>query len=426
MTACRTTRVKHSHRRAGGFAMLLVMIMVGAAFVLGMSYLNAQSTSTSMMENKRRQAMARYIAESGLDMAVEEVKGNPDWRTDQTSGTWVTNYALAGGTVTIAGVDEDGDLEDASTDPVALTAIGSFQGVTYRTAAAVSFGDGAGGGGGYGITTTGMIETKNSALVDSFDSSLGPYGGANIGAEAKLATTSIASNKVVVGSATTIKGDVFVGVGGDPDVVVNVKGTLTGGKFAMSDDPQVPPVAELPPGFPANEGSKTFSHGTTTISTDRHFDDLVIGNNATVRINGDVTLRVNKKFEIKNNASLEILPDSSLKVYVEESIVFDNNAKVNENTALPGNMVVFSRGSGYEHSIVNRAQVYAIIDAPSSSLKLQNHVGFYGAFMGTDLLIENNAAFHVDTNPALGQMNLRLPTGSGSPQVRVRWLENPY
>ena len=271
-----------------------------------------------------------------------------------------------------------------------------------------------------------MIETKNSALVDSFDSSLGPYGGTNIGANAKLATTSIASNKVIVGNATTIKGDVFVGVGGDPEVVVNVKGTLTGGKFAMSEDPEVPPVAELPGGFPANEGSKTFSNGTTTISIDRHFDDLVIENNATVRINGDVSLRVNKKFEIKNNAKLEILPDSSLKVYVEESILFDNNAKVNQNSAMPGNMIVFSRGSGYEHSIANHAQVYAIIDAPSSSLKLQNNVGFYGAFMGTDLLMQNNAAFHVDTNPALGKMNLRLPIGSESPQVRVRWLENPY
>ena len=289
MAAKSATRMTQTPRRSAGFAMLLVMIMVGAAFVLGMSYLNAQSTSTSMMENKRRQAMARYIAESGLDLAVEEVKRNPDWRTDQTSGDWVTNYALAGGTVTIAGVDEvDGDLDDTSTDPVALTTISQFQGVTYRTAAAVSFGDGAGGGGGYGITTTGMIETKNSALVDSFDSSLGPYGGTNIGANAKLATTSIASNKVIVGNATTIKGDVFVGVGGDPEVVVNVKGTLTGGKFAMSEDPEVPPVAELPGGFPANEGSKTFSNGTTTISIDRHFDDLVIENNATVRINGDV------------------------------------------------------------------------------------------------------------------------------------------
>ena len=105
MAAKSATRMTQTPRRSAGFAMLLVMIMVGAAFVLGMSYLNAQSTSTSMMENKRRQAMARYIAESGLDLAVEEVKRNPDWRTDQTSGDWVTNYALAGGTVTIAGVD---------------------------------------------------------------------------------------------------------------------------------------------------------------------------------------------------------------------------------------------------------------------------------------------------------------------------------
>lgn len=109
-----------------GVALLLALIVVTIAATLAYSFLASESTSTAIARNIRDSAEARYVAESGLDLAIAYVKATSNWRTARTSGsTWVSNQSFGLGTFTITGTDPvDGDFSNNNIDPLLLTVAG--------------------------------------------------------------------------------------------------------------------------------------------------------------------------------------------------------------------------------------------------------------------------------------------------------------
>jgi len=150
MRACRQTYGKQCQRgsrpgcagcRRRGVALLLALLAVTVATMVAYSFVSAQSTTISISRNVTDQLQARYIAESGLRLAIAYIDREPDWRDDQSNGTWVSDYSIAGGTFTVVGEDGedtdgdgvisqmaegDGDLADDAEDLLTLTATGKF------------------------------------------------------------------------------------------------------------------------------------------------------------------------------------------------------------------------------------------------------------------------------------------------------------
>lgn len=58
-----------------------------------------------------------------------------------------------------------------------------------------------------------------SSFIDSYDSSVGPYGGANVHKTARVATNTTTSCRIDLDNAD-IEGDVFIGPDGVPSTVV--------------------------------------------------------------------------------------------------------------------------------------------------------------------------------------------------------------
>ena len=126
-------------RRSRGAAMLLVLIAVGVATILALSFLATQGPTQAVARNIDRKAQARQIAESALEMAIDYVNEDATWRTDKTSGQWMSEASLDGGTFDLYGTDEaDGDLSDDDSEPVQLVVIATFEGVTHRVSAVVT------------------------------------------------------------------------------------------------------------------------------------------------------------------------------------------------------------------------------------------------------------------------------------------------
>ncbi len=67
-----------SNRLQSGFAMLLVLIITSAGFILGMSYLSVASVQVQVSQNYQTLARARYIAESGLEHALYVLRFSPE------------------------------------------------------------------------------------------------------------------------------------------------------------------------------------------------------------------------------------------------------------------------------------------------------------------------------------------------------------
>ena len=91
----------------------------------------------------------------------------------------------------------------------------------------------------YGAAIKGAINLASSIPIDSYDSSLGAYGGTNISSKAVLATNSVLPAAVTVGSA--IKGDVYSGLGSVPATsIVVAGGSVTGVRAAMTTSMAIP------------------------------------------------------------------------------------------------------------------------------------------------------------------------------------------
>jgi hypothetical protein len=153
--------------------LLLALFAVTIASVLALSFLSAQSTSLGIARNIQNHSRARYVAESGLELAVAYIRSDEDWRTNQLHGIWVADEASGEGTFTIIGedgedtdgdgtVNGDGDLADDPADPLTITVTGSVNGASHVVRAVVTPGC------NWGVVTyEGFTEAKASSNVTS-------------------------------------------------------------------------------------------------------------------------------------------------------------------------------------------------------------------------------------------------------------------
>ena len=134
------------HRQ--GVAMLLVILAVALVVVLPGAYLSVQSMAARTARNTSYRTRARFIGESGLEMALAYVQRDRDWRTDRCSGLWVSAHPYAGGAFSLSGedgqdtdgdgvVDGDGDLSDDNMDFLTLTSVGTYGGCRHVVQAVV-------------------------------------------------------------------------------------------------------------------------------------------------------------------------------------------------------------------------------------------------------------------------------------------------
>jgi hypothetical protein len=129
--------------------LLLAIIAVAIAATLACSFLVSQRTTMGIARNIENHSKARYVAESGLELAIAHVRANETWRTDHPNGTWVTDEPFGAGTFTVVAedgedtdgdgtVDGDGDLPDDDSDPLTLTVTGKVGGTTHVVHAVVT------------------------------------------------------------------------------------------------------------------------------------------------------------------------------------------------------------------------------------------------------------------------------------------------
>ncbi|NBC11428.1 MAG: hypothetical protein GVY24_06785 [Planctomycetes bacterium] len=129
-----------------GAAMLMVLVAMIFATTLSVTFLVSQGPSTAIAENVRDHARARMIAESGLTTAIAYVRDSDDWRSEQSDGYWLADQDFEGGSFRVIFEDEDGNLGDDTDDPVTITVVGEFGGVSHRVSAKVTPGEDESGG----------------------------------------------------------------------------------------------------------------------------------------------------------------------------------------------------------------------------------------------------------------------------------------
>lgn len=259
----------------------------------------------------------------------------------------------------------------------------------------------------HGAAVKGAITISSTVPIDSYDSSLGPYGGTNLGAKALLATNSILAGAITVYS--TVKGDAYTGVGSVPatSIVVTGSGSISGTRGALTSPMDFPAPPPWPTDVPASSGNLSFSNVDYTLAENLQTDLLQLTGTTTFRVSGHRKIRVNGDFRFDDNVVIDIPNDASLTLYVAGAVKMNGNGIVANTGKSPPRFIIYGMGSN-PIDLIGNADLYAIIDAPNSAVSMGGKAVLYGAILAASLSVSNNAAIHNDRNPALVDTNPRL------------------
>lgn len=178
-------------------ALFLVLVAVAVGVVLGCTFLVTSSTSSAASSLARDRLQARLLAESGLGLARQFMRVDPDWRTKVPNGLWAADQPLGGGTFSVWGEDGgdvdadgnvtggDGDLDNGSRDPVVLTCVAAYGSARYRVRAVL------GEGLPSPLAAEEQVQLEDDAVIDNFASTMGAYGAGTSGVSAAVACNSV-------------------------------------------------------------------------------------------------------------------------------------------------------------------------------------------------------------------------------------------
>lgn len=244
----------------------------------------------------------------------------------------------------------------------------------------------------------------SQAVVDSYHSSAGQYGGNNISSEAVVTTNSTSRNKIELSSGADIKGDVYIGPDGDVDRVISLGSgsEITGTTGVLEQQISIPGIT-APTGSPFNDKKppKLVLSGNQdiTVDSDKYYKSLSLNNNSVLRISGNVTILVKDHFSVYNNSRLEIMPSSSLKLFVKKNCYIQN--KLNANTADPSKLEIYLLGNNKILDIFGNGEAHAIVQNPKGKICVYDQQPLYGSLIAK--IVEGNGKVHIDLDlPGIG------------------------
>jgi type II secretory pathway pseudopilin PulG len=221
------------------------------------------------------------------------------------------------------------------------------------------------------FTDQGMqLNGTPQVVVDSYDSRVGPYNPSSARSNGDIGTNSTVDASVGIIGNTQVKGDAYVGPGGDPAKVITVSpnALLTGNQLVAVSPRNYQPVTSNMPssGNLSIQGGqeKQLAGGTY------RFDSISIGGSGRLTLLGPVTIFVDGTCRLGGNGVGTA----------------DNN---------PTNFYLFSTGAS-DVSVTGGAELYAAIFAPRSRVSNSGNATIYGAVVGRDYDQTGNGSLHFD------------------------------
>jgi len=376
-------------RRERGIALALVLISLAVCVVVGVAFLSGASLSTAEAQNAHRREVAKRIADSGVDVAIDYITHNADWRSARSSGVWVDAQSHGGGTYTITVedgvdtdgdgvVDGDGDLNDDTTDPVTIRVVAYYQGTSTVTSAVYY----PGGTGSSTIAVTETIELRDNAVIDSYSASAGNYGGANVGEAAIISSNSALLPNVILSDRAQIDGHLLFPVDGDPAHAVQIEddAVISGGYGQMPSAISMTDASSLAGG---SSGDYSRSSGQETIDDDMIVDDFTLSGSASIAVDGEVDIVVRGDLHLSDDARIEFKTGggSFYGLLIDRSIELKNQSRIEAWTSVdggtPGEVALASNATGggdielKNHSVI-AVDVYTRGN-PDHVIELKNH-----------------------------------------------------
>jgi fibro-slime domain-containing protein len=274
-----------------------------------------------------------------------------------------------------------------------------------------------------GFRLASTLDVRGDAQIDAFNSNFGTYGVlGNYGARARITTNSTNNNAIQTDRKTVIRGDVYVGPGGNPAAVIQNRGLILGLQGVLTTVYPMPEI-DQPDDLSAFTATEDLT-GAVTLTGDTNPDDDIVVNalyygtlnikpNAKITIVGDLRIYCTTAFKVDNAQIVMADDNAQLTVYVgnpsnDGDLKFINGAKVNVD---PGDTtaVTFYVAGNKNIQFDKTSTVYATIVAPDGKLNLKDDAHFAGGCVAKSMALDNRAQAHADLSDAkMGRYNFAL------------------
>jgi type II secretory pathway pseudopilin PulG len=239
----------------------------------------------------------------------------------------------------------------------------------------------------------------NNIVIDSYRSSRRPYNPMQSGAEAVVSVNAIGTNVIALWTSAVIRGDAYVGPGGNCDTGIVTWGAsqITGQRASLLRPVEIPALS-APTGPPFNGPSEgpleMWGQQSQTIDSDRHLDRIGLWGNSVLSIKGHVTLLIGQGVQTGTRAELRVLPNSSATLYVGGDVGVWGDSKLNGTNARPSQLRINMIGNARRFEMSSDAVVQAVLQNPQGSVAIWNRAEFFGKIKAGWL--EGGGRIHVD------------------------------
>ena len=386
-----------------GFVLILGIIVMAFLLLLMAPFLFQLTSQHRSTDRSSRYITALSLAEAGIERGIWELNyGDVTvWSGDSTTRTMtISNFQSSAGNVigsieiTIVNPDTENPVIEATGKVASGNPV-----KTIRTAQVVLKRDEPPPLFEYAVFGKETIDINSNALVDSYDSRKGLYGGSNVGFSGNVGTNSTTYGSIDLAANAKIYGTAYAGPESDPAtaIITRSNALITGGKAAIPELKAMPSVTA--PDSLTFKGD--YSLGDTyidTISESGEYTSFRLTSNAKVIISGDITLYVSGDFSMHSNTQLEIAPGSSLTLFIGGSFVQESNTQINNLTKKPFNCVILGMDSFNGVMQWNsNTQFWGSVYVPEANVDFNSNADFYGAIVGRSVnSISSNARIHYD------------------------------
>lgn len=279
----------------------------------------------------------------------------------------------------------------------------------------------------YGILVKDKIKLYENCVVSAYNSETGQSGLGTI-----IATVDSKGGATVDLKEAYVHGDVLVGPGGDPDKMINNRGTITGKAGNISSMPEFPEVS-VPDELEYNwwfknkiksgDGEETLPGTTFAISGNKNYSEIELSNNDVLEISGDTSIYVTGDVEIEDSAEIRIKDDgtSSLTLYVDGKFEIKDGAIINNLTKKPENFKLFGSSPKNQKIEIDTDRqgynFYGVVYAPNAEVEVGLDGDIYGSFVCDKFELKSESSFYHDRSTTKNINDAGVYFGIG------RWYE---
>jgi len=407
-----------------GFVLVVGMLVMAVLLLLAVPFLYQLSFENRLTTKSYKSSAALSLAEAGVERAIWELNYGD-------ISTWDGDSSLR--TMTISSLQTPdgnviGDIEIRVENPDGDNPVVSSSGrvalvesrVLYKCARVVLEEE------KYkpwlnGIFGDEELNFSSNAIVDSYDSRNGAYGGSNMGSEGHVGTNGTDYGDIDLASNARIYGNAVSGPESNPeDVIITWGNAEIFGELDSLSEPNAMPSVPLPESLLYKGDYFLGGNDLDTIDESGVYTSFRLDSNCTVTITADVTLYITGEFSMRSNSQLVIADGIKVTIYLGGSFVQESNTQINNLSEDPTSLLIYGTDSfNGEMEWNSNSELWGSVYVPKANVHLNSNADFYGSISGKSFDCDSNSKIHYD----LALAALVLDGADGTPYTIKSWQE---